>query len=46
MNLGVVDESRSGLIIVDDLRPPDQRKAYDMVLSQHGKKGMGFIQKK
>ena len=42
---GVVDVSRSGMIIINDLRPPDQRKAYNMVLGQTGKGGMGFVTK-
>jgi hypothetical protein len=46
MDLGIVDNSRSGLIIVNDLRPKGQRLKYDMVLSQSGKKGMGFAKRK
>ena len=46
MDLGIVDNSRTGLIIVNDLRPKGQRLKYDMVLSQSGKKGMGFAKRK
>tara|TARA_B100000795_G_C22645998_1_gene378375 strand:- start:600 stop:710 length:111 start_codon:yes stop_codon:yes gene_type:complete len=33
------------MIIVDDLRPKNQRRKYEMVLGQKGKGGMGFLAK-
>jgi hypothetical protein len=40
---GICDDSRSGMVIVDDLRPIGQRREYGMILGQSGKGGMGFV---
>ena len=43
VEMGLCDTTaRSGLVIVDDLRPPGERLAYGMVLSQKKHKA-GFI---
>ena len=43
IDCGICDHSRSGMVIVDDLRPEGQRRKYGMILGQKKKGGMGFI---